>query len=310
MQGDIELMRWLYCGEGIRKEPAKKGFTLIELSLSIVFIGILSLTIALIINDTVKTYRRGLTLNQVNTVGMDLVDDIRAAFQNSSSKSVKSECATIYGSASGGGDVQARIDCVNDNGQNLVSLSWNKDVSVAGNTINVPVFGAICTGSYSYIWNSGYFFNGGVGSGAATLTVGAGTDSVLKSGFRLIKVKDNMREVCLSSLVSSGYSKKNDFDGKFVAASSSNDDVVELLVRDNNDTSMALYNFEALAPAESGASNGLFYSVSFILGTVDGGIDIKKSGNFCLAPKEYNSVENFDYCVINKFNFAVQATGE
>ncbi len=67
----------------MRKNSSKKGFTLVELSLSIAFIAILSITIALIINDAISTYRRGLTLNQINTTGMDLVDDIRTAVQNS-----------------------------------------------------------------------------------------------------------------------------------------------------------------------------------------------------------------------------------
>ena len=60
----------------MRKLGIKKGFTLVELSLSIAFIAILSITVALIINDAISTYRRGLTLNQINTVGMDLVDDM------------------------------------------------------------------------------------------------------------------------------------------------------------------------------------------------------------------------------------------
>ena len=70
----------------------KKGFTLVELSLSLAFIGILSITIVLIINNAIATYRRGLTLNQINTVGMDLVDDIRTAVQNSPAKDVEDVC--------------------------------------------------------------------------------------------------------------------------------------------------------------------------------------------------------------------------
>ena len=79
----------------MRKRFFRSGFTLIELSLSIAFFGILSIAIALIINDTIASYRRGMTLNQINTTGMDLVDDMRAAVQNSSAKSVKSLCASI-----------------------------------------------------------------------------------------------------------------------------------------------------------------------------------------------------------------------
>ena len=67
----------------------KRGFTIIELSLSIAFIAILSITMVLIITNTISTYRRGLMLNQINTTGMDLVDDLRAAVQNSSADLLK-----------------------------------------------------------------------------------------------------------------------------------------------------------------------------------------------------------------------------
>ena len=78
------------------KRVNRKGFTLVELSFSLVFLGILSVTIALLINDTVVSYRRGITLNQLNTTGMDLVDDMRAAIQNSSAKAVVSICNSVY----------------------------------------------------------------------------------------------------------------------------------------------------------------------------------------------------------------------
>ena len=82
---------------------------------------------------------------------------------------------------------------------------------------------------------------------------------------------------------------------------------VELLGGENN--LLVLYDLSAAIPAQSNASNNLFYSVSFILATVTGGIDVKATGNFCATPENYE-LENFDYCSINKFNFAVQATGE
>jgi hypothetical protein len=37
---------------------------------------------------------------------------------------------------------------------------------------------------------------------------------------------------------------------------------------------------------------------------------VEASGNFCATPEGYNeSVENLDYCAINKFNFAALETG-
>ena len=47
------------------KKNARAGFTLIELSLSLVFVGILSIMMVLIISNTVSSYRRGITLRLI-----------------------------------------------------------------------------------------------------------------------------------------------------------------------------------------------------------------------------------------------------
>ena len=137
----------------MRGMEMKKGFTLVELSLSLTFIAILSLTIAFIINDAVAAYRRGVTLKQVNTTGMGLVDDMRAAVQNSSTKSVKDDCKTAYGTAA------VIKTCENDNAKKFVTATRMAQVKIGDVLRNVPVFGAFCTGNYTYIWNSGYFFD-------------------------------------------------------------------------------------------------------------------------------------------------------
>ena len=299
-----------------RERRGRRGFTLVELSFAMVFIGILSITIVLIINDTVKTYQRGLTLNKINTVGMDLVDDMRAAVQNSSSRSVVSDCRIAFGGGS-----TALSSCEGDGGRQLVSVAKTARVQMDNDTVltDVPVYGAFCTGSYTYIWNSGYYFGEGeypqVVAPIASFTYrdDSGTKKTL-TNFRLLKVKDNSRGVCLTA-VGEGYNTNNlngfDVSGSGYAIAVG-EPPVELLPNDENDTGLAIYDLSAEAPAESSASNSLFYSVSFILGTVRGGINIMASGDFCATPSDYElgSLENFDYCAINKFNFAVQATGE
>ncbi|MBQ2643335.1 type II secretion system protein [Candidatus Saccharibacteria bacterium] len=264
----------------MRKIRSKRGFTLVELSLSIAFIAILSITIALIINDAISTYRRGLTLNQINTVGMDLVDDIRAAIQNSPA-SIPSVCK-------------------DEDIMGCISITKRADVELGGETIeDVPVLGAFCTGRYSYIWNTGYFFMGDDAIVDAEQAKLSGYDG---DSFRLIKIRDDERAVCNSELDS-----ENVFDGIDVAG----EDVVTVLLSDDGANSLALYDFSVSEPAISDANNSTFYSMSFILGTVQGGVNVMSNGNFCTAPEDLENagVENFDYCAINKFNFAAQANG-
>ena len=71
---------------------------------------------------------------------------------------------------------------------------------------------------------------------------------------------------------------------------------------------MAIYDISSTAPAASPDKANMFYSVSFILGTTRGGANIKANGKSCAAPQD-SALADFDYCAINKFNFAVQANG-
>ena len=305
------------------KRNFREGFTLIELSLSIVFVSILSLTIVLIITNTVKAYQRGLILNQVNTVGMDIVDDMRLAIQNASTRSSEDYCLSVYANSSDPINL-----CKNDGAYNFVSVTRSGTVTMSGKKIgdNIPLFGAFCTGTYSYLWNSGYFNAEGAkveGTGRATFTYKNSSGStVTNSTFRLLKVRDDSRAVCTSAVFSNGTNYKISglaggvISNKFNITKFANvpEDPVDLLIldgsgsdRSNND--LALYDLEVPRPAEDKADSNVFYSVSFILGTLRGGINIRANGKNCATPSDLVN-ENFNYCAINKFNFAAQASGE
>ena len=190
----------------MNKEP-RKGFTLVELSLSIAFIAILAIAVMLIIRDTVASYHRGLMLGQINTAGVDITDEIRASVQGSSPRAVTAECATVYGDSSGSSAEDAIKACEEDGAHNFVSVVRLATVNGEG---GVPVFGAFCTGNYTYIWNSGYFWNEDARfipanvAGSAKLRYRFGEEGNgevrEESGFRLLKVKDEARAVCVSAV--------------------------------------------------------------------------------------------------------------
>ncbi|NLA52460.1 MAG: prepilin-type N-terminal cleavage/methylation domain-containing protein [Alcaligenaceae bacterium] len=277
----------------MRKNSSKKGFTLVELSLSIAFIAILSITIALIINDAISTYRRGLTLNQINTTGMDLVDDIRTAVQNSPASSPRNSCKNYKD------DFQK--NCEENNGMRLMNVAKTGNVN---NIEGTPLYGAFCTGAYSYIWNSGYLFleNGG---DKATYAVYEGDKKTEEwNDFRLLKVEDRQRAVC-GSVLPDKYNNSEDIESEFKGK----DKGPVVLLANDGANPLALYSFTSALPAVDGLNSAAFYSMSFILGTVQGGINVMSMGNFCAAPESFDSAENFDYCAINKFNFAAQANG-
>ena len=76
----------------------------------------------------------------------------------------------------------------------------------------------------------------------------------------------------------------------------------------DSDMSLALYDLVVSDSVLTKSSNHALYSASFILGTINGGINIMTESNFCQTPSNYSL--NFSYCAVNKFNFAVRATGE
>lgn len=315
------------------KRYYQKGFTLIEISLSLVFVTILALAIALIISNTIGAYQRGITLTQINTAGMAITDDFRVATQNSSAKSLTATCGIVYT------DPTEREACEADQAYNFVTVTKYSPMNIRKTTTsktyysNVPIYGAFCTGSYSYIWNSGYFespdaeFSSKNGQWAS-LRYKKADGSIATIGadkmFKLLKVKDSSRAVCISAInpnysatesrarkyprTAGEISIPNLFDvtGIFDGTFSENP---EFLISDTTDGDLAMYELLIARPAFSVEDSSLFYAGSFILGTIGGGIDIMSTGKTCSAPNDYE-VENFEYCAINKFNFAVQSSGE
>lgn len=329
------LTRFRLCyNKNMGKKYWGRGFTMIELALSMIFISILSITVVLLIQNTTASYRRGLILNEINTVGMDLVDDMRLSVQNASSYSVIEMCKTFYTEGSANRD-----KCIDDNANSFVTVVKLGSVKENSKTIgtNMPVYGAFCTGTYTYIWNSGYFesvdnYERSVSYGGSTLSAVSlgvkdkttGAVTTLKSNFRLLKIYDVERTVCVNAMkAQDGSGSGNNYiplssyannrvgtqfviDQTMVEMDSDNEGGVELMgINDLND--LVLYDLYVAKPALSATRENLFYSVAFILGTRRGGINIFEAGNSCKPPSDdYSELE---YCAINKFNFAVEAGG-
>ena len=315
-------------------KKTRGGFTLIEMALSMVFIGILSVMMVLMIQNTMASYRRGLILNQLNTIGMDLIDDVRASIQNANTDALYKMCERIYAN-----DATSRETCETDNGNSFVSVTKYGYVEIDNVRINngnpMPVYGAFCTGTYTYIWNSGYFEEGdysgqrkvsGVkpeASNGVSLKIG----TIGRKDFRLLKIYDRERTVCVNANNAQGggyrvingpnYSDANVpeqfvIDDAMISGKlgdKNSEGGVELLkVSSAND--LVLYDFYMSRPATSETRKNLFFAGSFILGTRKGGVNsITTSGNSCKPPADATGYSNLEYCAINKFNFAVQAGG-
>lgn len=99
---------------------AKKGFTIIELTLSMAFISALLIAIAITTIQVAGSYNKGLTIKSVTIAGSDISVDIQRSISS--------------------------------------SMPFSLDVS-SGKYVTDTFGGRLCLGSYSYIWNYGKSIN-------------------------------------------------------------------------------------------------------------------------------------------------------
>lgn len=299
------------------KLVSNKGFTMVELSIALVFVGILSVSLAVVINSMMLSYRKSNTMAQVNTTGTDLVDDFRAAAQRSSAQSLTMICDYVYVE-----NTAERNECVEDNAYNFVSLTHFSTVTMDGREFVAPIYGVYCTGSYSYIWNSGYYELGDARFDEkrvnkwVTLMTGDGEikyrEGTNDLPFKLLKVQDPNRGICVAAYDEEGYEVA---DGVAVGmkdtidiSNRAMDEEPEQLLVARGAGDLAIYDLTIAKPAVNYDNNSVFYQGSFILGTVNGGVNILSRNNACATPSGYDYAYN--YCAINKFSFAVRASGE
>ncbi len=296
------------------KLSSRHGFTMVELSISIVFVGILSISLAVVINSMVVAYRKGNMMAHVNTTGINLVDDFRAATQRSSASSLMVVCSNLYT-----GDTVERDKCLNDSAYNYVSLTHFSKVSMdGGREFEAPIYGVYCTGTYSYIWNSGYYELSGAkfaektASKWATLVTSDGEiryrEGSSNAPFRMLRVQDPNRSVCTAAYNNDGeYSSAAEMNNVINISSQTLDERPEQLLTTRGAGDLAIYDLTIAKPAVNYDNNSVFYQGTFILGTVDGGVNILSRNNACATPSGYDFAYN--YCAINKFSFAVRASG-
>ena len=292
-------------------ERIKKGFTLVELSLAIVFITILILSIGYLTIHITSTYEKGLAMKAVNSVGKELIDDFSRAIAASPARTIESLCGETYPSDK---KKTAYNDCVADKGHKIFYQQHYNKVKIKGEEQVVPTNGVFCTGRYSYLWNTAYSLNP---DDYPKVIVEAQTIGTYKSSkveyteekpFRLLKVTDFTRGLCKMHLDENHYLYKNEVDYDISGEGTMAPEVEEELL-ENSENNLALYDLTMFSPTVHKLTSSGFYSGTFILATLRGGINIFTEGEFCSDPPD-NLNTDFAYCAINKFNFAMRADGE
>lgn len=282
----------------------RSGFTIVELMLAMAFLGTMLLGIAALVMRITNIYQKGLALRAVNSTGREIISDFTRTI-NGAPTDVEINPA-VTSSASG---TAVSAKSVAEAQANYFLSVEKEDKQIAG---------VFCTGAYSYVWNT-----------ADNLRDDSGASDVFRIETsdgktitpRLARFVDRQRFACAHEPIGAdGHTfapaantdyKSNayTFDLHEIASS---DDVTELISRDEND--LAIYDLRILPATQNDTTKQIFFSGSFILATLRGGVNIESNGDFCSGEGNLDgtdfSLNDFDYCAVNKFNFSARATGE
>ena len=275
----------------------KKGFTIIEITLAMTFLAILMVSIATLIMRVTNIYQKGLAMRAINATGTEIIEDItRTVGAASYLVDIHSQDAELGGN--GVMEYYNNYKLVEKYYYDYTVYNENHD----GKNFNVQYFGVLCTGDYSYIWNT-----------ARALDPDFTTKNFITVNgekVKMVRVYDREQTQCNKDKNGSvaNLAKRNYLP---VTINVPADNVVELI--NNDEMDLALYEFNITPATQSAITRQSFISANFILATRQGGININANGDFCRGEdnefKDEYEGTMFNYCAVNKFSFSARTGG-
>ncbi len=256
-----------------RQTYAGQGFTLVELMLAMAFISVMLIAIALCTIQVINIYNRGMTLRQVNLAGRELSSSLARSFAESTAFDIEHS-----GPSTVPGEVQAHSLQTKVDGADQLS-------------------GRLCTGRYSYIWNTG----------KAITTIDVSSSDSRLNRFRLEggspTTPDGDREIRLVRVPDDGGSYCLDPDRLIDPTGAQ-----ELL--DSGDRPLAIHYLMPTTSSvlRSTTTQQQLYTIKFVLGTDEvGTLDFSPTGDdaTCKPPSDLEADQ--DYCAVNVFSVTVRA---
>lgn len=311
-------------------KSTKSGFTIIEVSLAMSFIAVLLIVIALTITGIMTTFQKGMTLQSVNNVGRNLITEFTTAINAAPSIDATSLC-NVYAKNN-------TADCIRDGAFKYIfqeRLGTTTDSATNETKDGVQYFGLLCTGRYTYAWNTYYGIKAGqyisvkYNNGSSVTTIPQTPDDE-KTIFRLVRFEDSTYNACTQN-VDSYYNIENEFKNYTYA-----NPTIDMTERENgvslqiatpqegflesseSDINLDLYEMVIFPISQDTVTLRSFFSGTFILATNNGDVNIVRTGDYCdphstntdgATGSPLNLGSGFNYCGINKFNFAARTAG-
>ncbi len=308
-------------------EQVKSGFTLVELMITMAFISVLLITIAIITSNIVTIYQKGTTLKAVNSVGRGLIDEFTNSINASPSVDTTSLCTSLADA-----DDTSTQRCKDAHAFDYIYHAQYSEPDADGRRYQYN--GIFCTGYYSYLWNTYYGIDEEhtiaakylTGPSAAPVT----TDGEGEDAARLLRFEDRNYRLCSAVMGSDYVSHYNDFNGTTnpidittLAHSTIDQPLYNYTPNPQDDMlsefdlDLMLYELTIFPISQDSITLRTYMSGTFILATTRGTIDIMRSGDYCdlgnygevTSTGLMNLGAEFNYCAINKFNFAARTAG-
>ena len=238
-----------------------EGFTIIELMIAMAFIATLLLAIVATIMQIGTVYNKGVAMKSVNQAGRAVVADIKRTIGESPLLVIPEVTDTIH---------YGRTDPF------LFQNERGGIIAVGGD----PYGGRLCTGIYSYIWNSGKHVDDPANEYDGSYST---------KQLRLVRVRDNGGQYCTDTTKPVQFS---DADGNQIA--------FELLSENN----LAIEDFTIDLVTRDMSSGAALYNISIAIGSADQD-EIDTVDNTCRPPDATGSYQN--YCAVNQFIFTARA---
>lgn len=234
----------------------QNGFTVIELMLAMAFVSVLMMAIAMTVMQLANMYNKGTTLRAVDQAGRAISRDMQTTLSSAQPLDVGTD----------GRD----------------GLNFKSQVFTTGDA-SLPGGGRLCTGTYSYVWNTGRSLRQ---QRPVNTYEGSGDNEI-----RLIKVHDPGAAYCNNT-----------------AQAIAPDRAVELLSA--GDRELAVQSLSIAREAVDGTTQQALYRIVLEVGTNDeGSLDetptITSIDTTCKPPSDAQSQR--DFCAVNRFEFTVRA---
>lgn len=298
------------------KKRTLGGFTIVELSITMAFIAALLISIAIVTTNILAIYQKGSAIKAVNSVGRGLIDNFTSAIASAPSLNINSTCLRLGAQPFNAPD-SAIERCTTDHA--MTGYVYNSYTDNDGKQL----YGIFCTGNTSYVWNTAYGFKQGKTIELKYHSNNSPDDITIPAqDITLLSIQDTTRRVCTAALDTTHYASK--LGGNYtldITHYADNPSQVlslpdpEKNLLANNESKLLLYELTIFPHSINITTGRAFYAGTFILATDRGGVNIMGNGDYCHSTKEGSSSmtnlgSEFNYCAINKFNFAARSAGE